>query len=79
MFVEVTLPHVEDRENALPADVLALVAAAPQVQRSGWSKHGDRPWRVRFLVRGPACIETAKLLERELLDLGYDAEASFWP
>lgn len=79
VLVEVTLPYGEDRTNDLPADVLALVAAASPVQEHGWSKRGSQPWRARFLVRGPDCIATARSLERRLRDLGYEADASFWP
>ena len=79
VLIEVTLPYVEDRTNDLPADVLALVAAATQVQEHGWSKRGGQPWRAQFLVRGTDCIATARSLEGRLRDLGYEADASFWP
>lgn len=78
VMVEVTLPHIENRMNSLPVDVQGVVGALPEVQEHGWSKHGDDPWRARFLVRGPDCIATARALEQRLRDLGYDADASFW-
>lgn len=79
VLVEVTLPHVEDRSNPLPGDILAVVQDLPHVQENGWSRRGSSPWRARFLVRGADCIATARSLERRLRDLGYDADASFWP
>jgi hypothetical protein len=80
VLVEVTLPGDVglDGSREVPTEVLALAAAATQVQRHGWSKRGDHPWRARFLVRGPDCIETATALERDLRALGYEADASFW-
>lgn len=74
----VTLPGADaERSDDVPADVLALVAAAPQVQRHGWSKRGSSAWRVQFLVRGPDCIATAQSLEEGLRNLGYEADATF--
>jgi hypothetical protein len=80
VLVEVTLAVDADvdRPTDVPAEVLALVGARSDVQPHGWSKHGDRPWRARFLVRGADCVTTARSLERELRDLGYEADASFW-
>lgn len=77
--VRVTLPHVENRLNTLPDEVLAVVRALPQVQEHGWSRCGDGPWRAQLLVRGPDCIATARTLEAGLRELGYDADTSFGP
>ena len=80
VLVELTLPGDVDpaRSEDVPAEVLALVQAAPGVKSHGYSKRGSDPWRARFLVRGPDCVETARSLERDLRDRGYDADASFW-
>jgi hypothetical protein len=78
VVVSVTLPGADaEHSDDVPGDVLALVAATPQVQRHGWSKRGSSPWRAQFLVRGPDCIATAQSLEQGLRDLGYEADATF--
>jgi hypothetical protein len=79
VFIEVTLVDEfdADRTADIPAGVSTLMAAAPGVQRAGFVKHGSRPWRARFLVRGPDCVATARTLEQMLSDIGYEAEAVF--
>ncbi len=63
----------------LPADLAAVLAGAGVSLGHGWTRHGDRPWRMIWQLSGPDRVALAHRLERELRLLGYEADALFSP
>lgn len=63
----------------LPADLAAVLARAGVPLGHGWSRHGDRPYRIRWQLSGPDRVALARRLESDLRLLGYEADATFWP
>lgn len=63
----------------LPADLASVLARAAVSLSHGWTRHGDRPWRMIWQLSGPDRVALARRLERDLRLLGYEADAIFSP
>jgi hypothetical protein len=63
----------------LPADLAAVLEREGVSLSHGWTRHGNRPWRMSWQLSGPDRVAVARRLEAELRLLGYEADAIFSP
>lgn len=69
----------ENRQNFAPTEVLRVIASHGQDPNHGMSRRGREPWRYRWQLTGRDRVEVGKALQKTLRDLGYEADAIFWP
>ncbi len=66
-------------EPPLPTDLAAVLGREGVSLSHGWTRHGNRPWRMTWQLSGPDRVAVARRLEADLRLLGYEADAIFSP